>query len=376
MKQKLNVLFLCSWYPSRVLPSNGDFIQRHAQAVATQHKVIVFHIITDEKCLQKIEFTDKVIENVRTIIAYIKPTKNRFLKALLFRKAQNELLKKVAVIDVVHVHKLFPMGLFALKIKRRLKVPFIVTEHHSIYKKPFNKSIGKFEKNLSKLIAKKAAFICPVSQNLGNAMQNFGLKGQYKKVPNVVDVTQFIPKEKQLNVFKILHVSNMVTLKNVSGILRVIKQLDSKIDNFHFYCIGGTTKKYNQEAKDLGIKSDTITFKNQVPHNEIVTYFQEANVFVLFSNTENQPCVIPEAFACGTPVISTNVGGVSEYFPDEFGELIEPKNEVQLMHAILKIHTNFEKKSSKFMHNYVVNTFGTDVICESFTKLYLKSMLD
>jgi len=46
---KLHVLFLASWYPSRILKSNGDFIQRHAEAVALQHKVSVIHVKSDNK---------------------------------------------------------------------------------------------------------------------------------------------------------------------------------------------------------------------------------------------------------------------------------------------------------------------------------------
>ena len=48
MRNKLNVLFICGWYPSRVLTNNGDFIQRHAEAVSLKQNVSVLHIITDE----------------------------------------------------------------------------------------------------------------------------------------------------------------------------------------------------------------------------------------------------------------------------------------------------------------------------------------
>ena len=46
LKKKLHILFLCGWYPSSVLPQNGDFIMRHAEAVSSKHKVSVLHIIS------------------------------------------------------------------------------------------------------------------------------------------------------------------------------------------------------------------------------------------------------------------------------------------------------------------------------------------
>ena len=46
LKKKLHILFLCGWYPSSILPQNGDFIMRHAKAVSNKHKVSVLHIIS------------------------------------------------------------------------------------------------------------------------------------------------------------------------------------------------------------------------------------------------------------------------------------------------------------------------------------------
>ena len=46
--KKLSVLFICGWYPSRVSPYNGDFIERHAKAVSKKHFVNIIHIISDK----------------------------------------------------------------------------------------------------------------------------------------------------------------------------------------------------------------------------------------------------------------------------------------------------------------------------------------
>ncbi len=374
MREKLNILFLCSWYPSRVLPTNGDFVQRHAEAVSTQHKVTVFHIITDANCVKKIEISDEIVQNVRTLIAYVKPTSNLLFKVLRFRKAQNELLKKVNKIDIIHVNKLFPMGIFALQLKRKLNIPFIVSEHHSMYQNPYFKSISFLEKKISKLIATRASFICPVSDDLGKAMQQFGLKGNYHKVPNVVNTKLFTVKEKYNKKFTLLHVSNMVSIKNVEGILRVIKRVEEKISSFHFYCIGANATSYVATANTLKIKNKNTTFINQVPHKELIAYYQKASVFLLFSDTENQPCVIPEAFSTGTPVIATNVGGISEYFPDDFGILIEPRNEDALFDAILKLHKSLKTSNATEMHGYIEQNFSESQICDTFTKLYNKAL--
>jgi len=371
--KKLHVLFLASWYPSRILKSNGDFIQRHAEAVALQHKVSVIHVKSDDNLDCKIEIDDKNINGIRTIIAYIKNTRNPLIKWYRFIKAYQLLLKMVMPFDIIHVNKFYPGGFFAYRLKKKKNIPYIITEHHTLYHKPYNERIGFIEKLISKIIVKNANYVCPVSDNLGEAMQAFGLEGNYFSVPNVVDTKRFIPKSKGNKIFNLLHISSMAQVKNINGLLNSIKNLENKIPNFHFYIIGGNAEDYQPKAKELGVNLEQVTFINQVPHNEVVNYFQKADAFVLFSDVENLPCVILESFSCGTPVISTDVGGISEYFPDEYGLLIQPRNEEELVNAIVKIYHS-EQPDTQKMHNYVVNTFSNEHICEVFTDLYLKSL--
>jgi len=94
----------------------------------------------------------------------------------------------------------------------------------------------------------------------------------------------------------------------------------------------------------------------------------------LFSNYENLPCVIIESFACGVPVISTNVGGISEYFPENFGYLINPRDETALENSILKIYNQEISPSKEIMHKYAQDNFGIDSISEKFSSLYVKSL--
>jgi glycosyltransferase involved in cell wall biosynthesis len=371
--KKLHVLFLASWYPSRILKSNGDFIQRHAEAVALQHKVSVIHVKSDDNLDCKIEIDDKNINGIRTIIAYVKNDKNPLIKWYRFIKAYQLLLKMVMPFDIIHVNKFYPGGFFAYRLKKKKNIPYIITEHHTLYHKPYNERIGFIEKLISKIIVKNANYVCPVSDNLGEAMQAFGLEGNYFSVPNVVDTKRFIPKSKGNKIFNLLHISSMAQVKNINGLLNSIKNLENKIPNFHFYIIGGNAEDYQPKAKELGVNLEQVTFINQVPHNEVVNCFQKADAFVLFSDVENLPCVILESFSCGTPVISTDVGGISEYFPDEYGLLIQPRNEEELVNAIVKVYHS-EQPDTQKMHNYVVNTFSNEHICEVFTDLYLKSL--
>ena len=374
MSKKLNILFICGWYPSRVLPTNGDFIQRHAEAVSLKHNVTVFHIITDKNNNQNIESSSKKINGIQTHIKYLKHTKNPVLKIYLFLKAFFSFIKQNDSFHIVHLNELYPFGIFCLYLKWVKKIPFIITEHFTGYHKPQSENISFFQKFISSIIVKKASFICPVSNDLKESMQSLGFSGNYVRVPNVVNTKLFYPQEKNSSIFTITHVSNMVNKhKNIEGIINVIKKLEGKIDNFKFKLIGENSEIYIKYAKKINLNLKNVSFINQIPHKEIPHHLNQSSVFILFSNYENLPCVILESFSCGTPVISTNVGGIGEFFPDDFGYLISPKNEIELVDRILKLYSNYKVDKEK-MHLYVENNFSNDSIANQFSELYFKSL--
>ena len=91
-----------------------------------------------------------------------------------------------------------------------------------------------------------------------------------------------------------------------------------------------------QQTKDLRIDKQ-VTFLGQVPHNEIPTLFQEAQVFVIPSiedengDTEGLGLVTLEAAACGLPVVGSRVGGIPDVIEDGVnGFLVNQKNANEL----------------------------------------------
>ena len=373
MKKKLHILFLCGWYPSSVLPQNGDFIMRHAEAISSKHLVSVLHIIS-KPGLSKSRFEVDKASNLHSYIAYIKPSKNPILKLFRFWFAYQQLLKQIGSFDLVHLNKLYPFGLFALHLKRLKHLPYIISEHWTGYHLKEQKSLPWVERDLSKIITMNASSVCPVSTDLKNSMLKSGLKGSYEIIPNVVNTHLFKPAKKTTKKFTITHISSLLDKhKNISGMLRVAKQLENTIDTFQWNFIGGKKEEFSKLLDDLNFKKETINFTDHLSHEQIPKQLTQSDVFVLFSNYENLPCVILEAFSCGVPVISSNVGGINEFFPEDFGFLIEQNNEDQLLQKIIEIYNNPMSRSKK-MHQFANDNFSSEIICDSFSKLYLQAI--
>jgi len=373
LKKKLHILFLCGWYPSNVLPKNGDFIMRHAKTVSAMHTVSVLHIISKPR-ISKTEIEVEKDNDLHTYIAYIKPSKNPFFKLYRFWFAYQALLKKIGGFDIVHLNKLYPFGLLALHLKKIKKLPYIISEHWTGYHLKEKKSLPWLEQILSKKITANASFVCPVSSDLKNSMLKSGLRGNYQIIPNVVNTTLFKPTLKTSKVFTITHISSLLDKhKNISGMLRVAKQLEDCIDSFQWNFIGGTEGQFKNLIKNLDFKKNQVCFIDHIDHKKVPGFLNASDVFILFSNYENLPCVILEAFSCGVSVIATKVGGIQEFFPNEFGFLIDKKNEQQLLDKIMNLYKE-PKNQQPIMHQYAIDNFSSEKICDSFTKLYREAL--
>ena len=174
-----NILFLPSWYPNKIYPQNGDFIQRHAVAVSAYCKVAVLYVLSDpEATAFKVETI--WYKNLFEVRVYY-PKTSRFLP---FRKIQKYLkahrlgyeavLKEMGQIDLVHLNVLYKAGLFALELKKRYKIPFIVTEHWTAFLPISPIRFKPFERYTIKKIGRQASLLCPVSHDLKKALLNFG----------------------------------------------------------------------------------------------------------------------------------------------------------------------------------------------------------
>jgi glycosyltransferase involved in cell wall biosynthesis len=373
LNKKLHILFLSGWYPSKEFPTNGDFIQRHAEALSTKHQMSVVHIVST-KNNSILGIDKKKTNSLNTYLGYVKYTDNQFLKFFRFIKMFYKIKKEIGSYDLIHLNILYPFGIIALIQKVLKSKPYIISEHWTGYHKPQIDTISSIEKHLSKIIAKKATFLCPVSNHLAISMRSFGLNGKYKSIPNVVDTSLFIPKESKHNHFNIIHISSLKDdHKNITGMLNAAKLLEVTIPNFTWTFIGGNGKEYQKTIQELDFSSAKIEFIDHLEHPKMISYLQQANLFVLFSNYENLPCVILESFSCGVPVISTNVGGIEEYFPQEFGMFV-PKNDAKVLaEKICYIYQNPIKKQEE-MHRYARRHFSKEYIANQYSNIYYKTL--
>ena len=121
----------------------------------------------------------------------------------------------------------------------------------------------------------------------------------------------------------------------------------------------GTAPPYlKDKAIRLGL-SNFIIWTGEITHEQVAKEMTKSSALVMFSTYENQPCVILEALCCGLPVISTDVGGISEVITADNGMLVISKNESQLLLVMIDMMENYKSydriqisETAKEKYNY------------------------
>lgn len=373
----LHILFLPSWYPNRQYLQNGDFVQRHAEAVSGHCRVGVLYVLAEEGT-KEFEVESSEHKNLFEVRVYF-PKSSRFS---VFSKYQNYLkahrlgyeaiLKEMGHIDLVHLNVIYKAGVFALELKKKYNIPYILTEHWTAFL-PINPVwFTPFQKYMIKKIGKSASLLCPVSHDLKKAMQDFGLPGPYEVVPNVVDTKLFgVQENPDYSLKRILHISTLYDVhKNVSGLLRVIKELSTLRSDFTLTIVGnGYIAEHQQTVQQLGLEK-VVNLKGEIPHTEVAKEMQAHDLFVLFSNFENLPCVIIEAQASGLPVLATDVGGISEMIDESSGRLVQAKDEKVLLEKLNEMLEDMNNYERLKIREAAVARYSYEEVGERFKNIY------
>ena len=379
-QEKLKVLFISSWFPNKVNPTLGNFVEKHAEAVSLYADVAVLYVCFDDLLTSKQSYVYEKHHKLDVHIVYLRKIKTNlpFIASLvkLFRiiKAYyygfHQIYKKEKP-DIVHANVLIPIGLIAYCLKLIYHIPYIITEHWTGYL-PQDANKPTWTLFFYRYFAKNAGALTPVTLSLAKAMQDFNIIGNYKVIPNVVETNLFKKKELTSDTIKhIIHISSLVDeQKNISGILLAIHELAKHRDDFVLEIISdGDFKQYQAIIERLGI-ADKIIYHGKKNTDEVAVILAHCDFLLLYSNYENFPCVIAEAMSCGLAVLSTDVGGIAEHINENNGILIEAHNSEMLISALMLMLSNCSNYNATKIRAYAENYFSYPIIGKQYIEVY------
>lgn len=341
----IKVLFISQWYPHKYDPMAGLFVQKHAEAVSLYANVATLYVYPDPT-LTKQDIQINSNKGFTEIYVYFPASGNSSISTIIkqyyFLKAYKDGFKTLQKVwgrpDIIQANVFSRTALIAAFYKLIYGAPYTVIEHWTRYfrEKTFR---NKFHQLVSVYAAKNASAIMPVTYHLQKSMESHGMTNfNYQIINNVVDSLFFKKLAEPFNEkIRILNVTCFDDAqKNLSGLLNVIQLLYKKRQDFELYMVGeGVDFNYIKElSQKKKLENKEVFFTGMLTGEDLVKAYQQSHFTVLFSNYENIPVVISESFACGLPVVSSNVGGISEHIDETNGLLVEAKNEQALFNAL------------------------------------------
>ena len=389
----MNILHLLSWFPRPDDPTLGNFCVRMIDALPEDCHSVILSVCDGKDMTQSFEVKEIPEAHHTHVQIYIRPPKVNAIRKLkmlrMYQYGLKYIKKRFFEPDLIHLHVTYPLGQVALLWKKLFGYKYVLTEHWTIYQ-PQNKDVlvGKMKRKIVK-IANNAELIMPVSLDLQRCMEGHGVKNRFKVIYNLVNTDMFkpsaaLPIDSHRNDMgratenamqggkkRMLHISTLRDeAKNFSGILRVIERLRQQRNDFELHVIHDyDAPEFKAFVKEHHLE-DCVIFHGKKTSAEVAQAYQDADFFVLFSNFENLPCVIVEAFASGVPVLSTAVGGIAEIVAPERGILIPQGDEDALLQGMNHMLDHCQEYDKVAIRDYAVTTFAAQNIGQQIFEAY------
>lgn len=291
-----------------ILDKNSKLAQR---ARAYGDLVEKYVVIVPHKENTKVELSEKVT-------AYGVKSSNKILALWSMFSLGNRLLKQGSF-DLISSQDQYFVGFVACNLARKFKIGLEIQIHG------FEKFYG-LRKKIAQRILPRANAVRVVSERLKNKLVN-DFKVDDNKitvVPIFVDVNHGLSRQSRGDdKFVFLTIGRLVEVKNFSLQIQAMSQVVKEFPQARLLILGKgpLEDQLKQEVKDLGL-SDFVQFKGWV--DDINSYYQKADAFVLSSDAEGWGMVVVQAASFALPIVMTDVGCAGEVIKDNESGLVVP----------------------------------------------------
>jgi len=286
---------------------------------------------------------------------------------------------KTQKIDIIH--HMFPavygQTFSLLAIRERFSQPFIfgpVSAHFT--RRPLDeKIISKVASILHFKTISKCSHLIAITEQVKRIYSKLLDEDKISVIPLGVDTKLFQPKEERTKEeFEVLFTGSLYPLKGIEYLIKSMKHVICMQKRVKLRIVGEGPEKERLKflIGKLGLR-DKVIFEGFVPHDKIVKYYQNCDVFCFLTLGEPFGIAILEAMACGKPVIASKIGGPAEIVKDaETGFLVNPRDTETVAERIIQLikDEKLRKKMGRKARKIVVEKYSLEKVSEEYYRLY------
>jgi len=224
---------------------------------------------------------------------------------------------------------------------------------------------------------KKADHIIAVSQTVADeASALFGRDCEV--VGHGVDGDHFCPdpevKEKMrsalgipMDVFVLVSVSALEERKGIQWVIEAMPYILSEASDVMYLIIGKGPyqAKLERLVHSLRLEENVKFLGHQ---RDVVQFYQMGDLMVLLSHGEASPVSVPEALACGLPILTSNSPPFPEIIHSSFGVMVDAQNVKAVSNVVLKLkeNTNNRVAMQENARAWALENHNWDVIAKKY----------
>jgi glycosyltransferase involved in cell wall biosynthesis len=192
-------------------------------------------------------------------------------------------------------------------------------------------------------------------------------------VPYGTSLTEFYPAPKEDDIFRVIHCGGINLRKGVQYLLQAFYELN--LPKAELWLVGSIAPEI--EPFLVKYQSDRIILKGTYPQKQLRLLYSQCSVFCLASIEDGFGMVIPQAMACGLPVIHTTNTGGEDIVRDGIDGFCIPIRAVEaLKEKILFFYENPDLRDEMGRNalKQAVKALTWDVYGEKITKAYIDTI--
>ncbi|MBN2445065.1 MAG: glycosyltransferase [Spirochaetales bacterium] len=265
-------------------------------------------------------------------------------------------------LDIIHFHTPFLMGLFALYLSKRLRIPLVQTYHtyltEYVHYVPLPKRIIiPFAIWASRTYCNYSAFVISPSRIIKDVLLSYGVKSEVIIIPTGMKKMNptFVSPEVTKSTYQIppldnilISVGRLAKEKNFAFLLRAFRIIEEHIPHSCLILIGDgpEKKKLLLLAKRLGLENK-VKFLGYLKRNEVMEILSASDIFVFASRTETQGLCLLEAMTYGKPIVAIDAMGVVDIMKGDKGGFLVKENEELFAEKVLSLIKNDTLRAAK-----------------------------
>ena len=384
----MNIVIIPAFFQTKSRKTLGSFFLEQARALQQKgHKVTILYC--DTYSIKYVKDWFAYSEEKSEIIEGIQIYRNRCFCPLKhgieghreafangIQKLYDQYMKGNKP-DIIHAHCCVWAGYAAMKLSEQIGIPYVVTEHATLFQLHRDEISEKNDKVIRKIFQKAARVIC-VSGAFAKLIESY--RPDIDVVGNVVNCDAFVPradseKHRGIRFLTVCYMEEEAQLykKGIDILIQAWTEVVKKYTDVKLAIGGGGSAKTKVEqwVEEQGI-SKYVEFTGALDRKQVIQEMQSCDCFVLPSRYETFGVVYIEAMACGKPVIAVANGGPDDFVKPFNGLLIKPGAEelVQAFYEMIGHLTRGNYYQEEKISNYIKSKFSYEAIAEQLEAIY------